>query len=112
MDLYPSKLNFIVGGGNKVSIWDIRTGKTLFEGRNNKKVVTNVKLISEGSRYITTSLDHYLKVFKSDTFELTYQEKLEGGILTFDCTSNSQTLALGVEGGKVIFKGRKPKTED
>ena len=68
MDLYPSKLSFIVGGGNKVSIWDIRTGKAMFEGRNNKKVVTNVKLISQGSRYITTSLDHYLKVFKSDSY--------------------------------------------
>jgi U3 small nucleolar RNA-associated protein 15 len=73
MDLYPSKLSFIVGGGNKVSIWDIRTGKAMFEGRNNKKVVTNVKLISQGSRYITTSLDHYLKVFKSDSYEMTYQ---------------------------------------
>lgn len=30
MDLYPSKLNFIVCGGNKVSIFDIRTGKSLF----------------------------------------------------------------------------------
>jgi len=27
MDVFPSKLNFIVGGGNKISIWDIRTGK-------------------------------------------------------------------------------------
>ena len=31
MDLYPSKLSFIVGGGNKVSIWDIRTGKAIFD---------------------------------------------------------------------------------
>jgi WD40 repeat protein len=73
MDLYPSKFSFIVGGGNKVSIWDIRTGKAMFEGRNNKKVVTNVKLISQGSRYITTSLDYYFKVFKSDSYEMTYQ---------------------------------------
>ena len=45
----------------------------MFEGRNNKKNVTNVRLISQGSRYVTTSLDHYLKVFKSDSYEMTYQ---------------------------------------
>jgi WD40 repeat protein len=30
IDIFPSKLNFIAGGGNKVSLWDIRTGKKLF----------------------------------------------------------------------------------
>jgi hypothetical protein len=49
-------------------------------------MVSSVKIVSNGSRYVTSSLDNYLKIFKSDTFELTYQEKFDAGILAFDIT--------------------------
>ena len=30
IDIFPSKLTFIAGGGNKVALYDIRAGKQLF----------------------------------------------------------------------------------
>jgi WD40 repeat protein len=66
--LFPSNLTFAAAGGNKVSLWDLRTAKPLFEGRNNKKIVSCVKVIKDGSRFITTSYDNYLKIYKADTF--------------------------------------------
>ena len=50
IDLFPSKFTFAAVGGNKMSLWDIRTGKELFQARNNKKIVSGVKVISNGSR--------------------------------------------------------------
>lgn len=35
---------------------------------------------------MTASYDQYLKVYKSDTFELTYQDKMAGPINCFDLT--------------------------
>lgn len=66
--LFPSQLTFAAAGGNKLSMWDLRTNKPLFEGRNNKKVVTSVKVVQDGSRIITSSQDQYLKIYKTDTF--------------------------------------------
>jgi len=70
-------------------------------------MVSSVKYVSSGSRFITTSLDHYLKVYRSDTFEMTYQDKLVSPILTFDITNDDQHLFLGLEGGKLMAKSRK-----
>jgi WD40 repeat protein len=67
MDLFPSKLTFVACGGNKVSIWDVRTGKELFSACNNKKTVSGVKVVSQGSRFITGSFDRYFKVYKADS---------------------------------------------
>lgn len=65
-------MTFVAVGGNKMSLWDVRTGKSLFEARNNKKIVSGVKVVSQGSRFVTSSYDNYLKIYQSDTFELTY----------------------------------------
>lgn len=68
-----SEFSFVVGGGKKVSLWDIRRGEKLGWAGNNKKPVSGVRVFSQGARFITISLDHYLKVYRSDTLELTYQ---------------------------------------
>lgn len=74
-------------------------------------MVSSVKVVSNGSRYVTSSLDNYLKIFKSDTFQLTYQEKFDAGILAFDMSQNNQCLAVGIEGGKILLKSRRKNDE-
>jgi hypothetical protein len=81
-------------------------GRQLFNGCNNKKTVSTVKVASGGARFITGSFDHYLKVYRADTFELTYQEKQTAPIHCFDLTSNAQQILLGLEGGQLIAKNR------
>lgn len=76
----------MASGGNKVSLWDVRTGKELFSACNNKKIVSAVKVVNHGSRFVTASYDQYFKVYKSDTFELTYQDKLPFSIGCLEVT--------------------------
>ena len=109
IDLFPSGLTFVAAGGNKVSLWDVRTGKELFSAFNNKKIVSSVKVVNQGARFITSSYDQYLKVYKSDTFELTYQDKLPLPINCFEVTENNQHLFLGLEGGHLYSKSRNGK---
>jgi WD40 repeat protein len=99
-------LTFVSCGGNKVFLWDIRNGKQLFSACNNKKTVSGVHVINNGSRFMTTSFDQYLKVYKSDTFELTYQDKMASSIQCFDVTASGQHIFVGLEGGKLISKTR------
>ena len=95
-DLFPSKLNFVACGEKKITSWDIRSPQPLFENVSNKKLVSCVRVASKGSRIISSSYDNYLKVYKSDTFECTYQEKLEAPIISFDITHNSQCIGIGL----------------
>lgn len=73
MDTFPSGMMFVGCGGNKVTLWDIRSEKCLMTASNHKKIVSCVRVVSEGSRFMTASYDTYFKIYKSDTFELTYQ---------------------------------------
>ena len=86
IDLFPSGMTFAACGGNKVSLWDVRTGRELFSARNNKKVVSAVRVVNKGARFVTGSYDQYLKVYKADTFELTYQDKLPFAIGCLEVT--------------------------
>lgn len=81
-------------------------GKQLFSACNNKKTVSSVRVASGGARFITASFDQYLKVYRADTFELTYQEKLISPIHCFDLTSNAQQILIGLEGGQLLSKSR------
>lgn len=83
--------------------------KQLFSACNNKKTVTSIHLINNGSRFLTTSFDKYLKVYKSDTFELTYQDKMAAPIHCFDVSANGQNIFFGLEGGKLVSKTRTKK---
>jgi hypothetical protein len=81
-------------------------GKELFSACNNKKTVSSVHVISNGSRFMTSSFDQYLKVYKSDTFELTYQDKMASPIHCFDMSASGQHMFIGLEGGKLMTKTR------
>ena len=96
IDVFPSGLTFAAVGGNKMSLWDVRTGKELFQARNNKKIVSGVKVVSHGSRFMTSSYDNYLKVYQADTFELTFMEKMPAPIQCFDVTANNLHIFLGL----------------
>jgi hypothetical protein len=88
----------------------VRTGKELFSACNNKKTVSGVHVVNQGSRFITTSYDQYMKVYKSDTFSLTYQDKLPASISCFDVSENNQHIFMGLEGGKLQTKSRNAKS--
>ena len=58
---------------------------------------------------MTTSYDNYLKVYQSDTFELTYMEKMPASIQCFDISENNLHIMIGLEGGYLYHKSRSSK---
>jgi len=112
IDVFPSGLTFAAVGGNKMSLWDVRTGKELFQARNNKKIVSGVKVVSHGSRLMTSSYDQYLKVYQADTFELTFMEKMTAPIQCLDITDDNLHIFMGLEGGILTSKSRSTKSMD
>ena len=68
IDLFPSHINFIACGDKRITSWDIRSNKPVFENESHKKTVNCVKVVSEGSRFISSSSDGYLKVYQSNSF--------------------------------------------
>ncbi len=72
-DLFPSNMNFVACGDKKITSWDIRSAKPVFENFSSKKTLTCVRVLSNGSRIMSSSFDSYLKVYKSENCEVTYQ---------------------------------------
>ena len=50
--------------------------------------MTCVKFLFNGDRFLTSSLDQSLKIYKTDSFEVTHQYKFNAPITTFDVTKD------------------------
>lgn len=102
----------MVCGDKKITSWDIRSSKPLLENFSSKKTLSCVRVVSNGSRIMSSSYDSYLKVYKSDSFEVTFQEKMEAPILCFDVSRNNQFLGIGLENKKIVMKSRANTKDD
>lgn len=112
IDKFGNGLSFVACGGTAVSVWDVRNGKKLHYGANNKKTVTCIKVLESGERFLTGSLDQHLKVYSTDLFELTYNEKYSDAIMSIEVTQNQRILAVGLNSGQLHIKGSGTKDDD
>lgn len=67
-DVFSSGMNFVACGDKKITSWDIRSSHPRIENTSSKKTLSCIRVLSNGSRVMTSSYDSYLKVYKSDTF--------------------------------------------
>jgi U3 small nucleolar RNA-associated protein 15 len=105
IDKFTNGLSFVACGGTAVSVWDVRNGKQLHYGANNKKTVTSIKVLESGERFLTGSLDQHLKIYSTDLFELTYNEKYSDSIMSIEVTPSQRILAVGLNNGQLHIKG-------
>ena len=107
----PNKLSLASVGGTTLKVWDIRTSKLMFENSNNKKTLTCVRTLRDGDRILTSSLDQQLKVYNTSTLEVTYQEKYDDAIVSFDVTNDSKHIGIGLNNGVIVVKGSSSEVE-
>lgn len=105
IDKFPNGLSFVACGGTAVSVWDVRNGKQLNYSGNNKKTVTCARVLESGERFLTGSLDQHLKIYSSDTFELTFNDKYADAIMSIEVTPSQRILAVGLNNGQLLIKG-------
>jgi U3 small nucleolar RNA-associated protein 15 len=96
--VFPDAKQFVSVGGSKVSIWDIRKNQSTHNLLNNLKTVTSVKVIQDGKRIVTGSLDQQMKIYDVENeFQVAHQIKFPAGIMSFDFTNDLSHLIVGMK---------------
>jgi U3 small nucleolar RNA-associated protein 15 len=82
--LYPSGSMLAVGAGNEVKIFDLATGGRLLHTMSNHvKTVTCVDIDKTGTRLLSGSLDHMLKVYDTRDFATIHSFNYPAPVLSF-----------------------------
>ncbi|KAL4490288.1 hypothetical protein ABPG72_004327 [Tetrahymena utriculariae] len=107
--IIPSGFSFATVGGTQVSIWDLRAGNAIDKLNHNLKTLTCGKYISNGDRLITSSIDQSMKIYRTDTYQITHQFKFPSPILSFDMTQNTKCFAVGMADGVLEIRSNQKK---
>ncbi|EAR85061.1 U3 small nucleolar RNA-associated protein, putative (macronuclear) [Tetrahymena thermophila SB210] len=107
--IIPSGFSFATVGGTSVNIWDLRTGNAIETLNHNLKTITCAKFISNGDRLITSSIDQSMKIYRTDTYQITHQFKFPSPVLSFDMTQNTKCFAVGMADGVLEIRSNQKK---
>jgi len=81
----PAGNAVVTAGSNNVKVWDLIGGKLLRTLSNHQKTVTSLCLDGTGTRLLSASLDHFVKVYSLDTFDVMHGTKHSSPILSVAC---------------------------
>uniref|UniRef100_A0A6A7FVF2 U3 small nucleolar RNA-associated protein 15 homolog n=2 Tax=Hirondellea gigas TaxID=1518452 RepID=A0A6A7FVF2_9CRUS len=106
---YPGGNVLASAAGSEVRIWDLTAGKLLSKLCRHHKDVTSLALASSGSRLMSGSLDHHLKVYDTRTYSVTHSIECVAPILSFAVMPKDSGLVVGMiaEGKGVLSLQKK-----
>ncbi|KAI8807889.1 WD40-repeat-containing domain protein [Cladochytrium replicatum] len=98
-------------GSNNIKIWDINAGGRLIQTlSNNQKTVTTLSLNVAGTRLLSGSLDHHLKVYSLHDYKVVHSAKYPAPILCAEMSPDDSHLVVGMTNSLVSVRRRKIKT--
>ena len=81
--LYPGGSLAVSVGGNYMKIWDILAGgRTLHTISNHQKTITSAIFDNSCTKILTGSLDHHVKIYDIQNFNVEHSLKYESPILS------------------------------
>ncbi|KAJ3416503.1 snoRNA-binding rRNA-processing protein [Chytridiales sp. JEL 0842] len=100
-------------GSNKLKIWNILDGGSLFQTlSNHTKTITTTCLDGSRTRILTGSLDQQVKIYSLQDYKVVHSIKYPAPILSMDISPDDTHLAVGMSTGLLAIRQRIVKTED
>ncbi|KAJ3328410.1 snoRNA-binding rRNA-processing protein [Blyttiomyces sp. JEL0837] len=100
-------------GGNKLKIWNLLDGGSLFQSlSNHQKTITCMSLDGSGTRILTGSLDQQVKIYSLENYRVTHSIKYTAPILSLGVSPSDTHLVVGMTSGLLSIRQRVVKTED
>ena len=84
---------FVNVEGNGVSIWDIVSGKIITRLANHQKTVTKICFEGTGNWFASSSLDHQVKIYDLNNYQVINSFKYTAPILSFAVSVSSLSLS-------------------
>jgi U3 small nucleolar RNA-associated protein 15 len=111
--LLPGSSMIASAGANKLKIWNILDGGSLFQTlSNHTKTITTMCLDGSGTRVLTGSLDMQVKVYSLQDYKVVHSIKYPAPILSMGVSPDDTHLAVGMSTGLLSIRQRVIKTED
>ncbi|EFA80752.1 WD40 repeat-containing protein [Heterostelium album PN500] len=89
----------VSAGGTHICIWDLLSGKQVYQSRNHVKTITSLYLNSKGTKFLSAGLDHMVKVYSTSTYRVVSTIKFNDPILSM--TMNHKKLYVGTTNGNI-----------
>jgi U3 small nucleolar RNA-associated protein 15 len=94
-------------GSNQLKLWDIiGGGRLLYTLSNHQKTITSVALNNNGSRILTGSLDHHIKIYDIEEFNVVHSMKCPSPIMNLAVSPDDKHLAVGMADGSLLVRKR------
>lgn len=95
-----------------MKIWDLLSGgKLLSTLSNHQKTITCLTSDEGATRVLTGSLDQQVKVYETQTWNVTHSFKMRSEVLSLALSPDRMLLAVGHVAGKLDIRKKQDKTE-
>eukprot|EP01094_Clydonella_sp_ATCC50884_P023045 TRINITY_DN5422_c0_g1_i1.p1 TRINITY_DN5422_c0_g1~~TRINITY_DN5422_c0_g1_i1.p1 ORF type:complete len:553 (-),score=173.97 TRINITY_DN5422_c0_g1_i1:11-1669(-) len=105
--VFPTGTAIAAGGGSELKVWDILGGGKLLQDLNNhQKSITTVRFDGTNSRILTGSLDHHVKVYETEQYEVVHSIRYPAPILSMAISPDNTHLVVGMSEGTMSVRKR------
>ncbi|KAM9991854.1 hypothetical protein ACTFIZ_012518 [Dictyostelium cf. discoideum] len=95
-------------GGNYFKVWDLlngSTGKQVYQGTHSMKALTSIHLSNSKDRFITSGLDHTVRIFSTQSYSLINSYEFSEPLLSLTLINDRKIIAGSAKG--TLFYARK-----
>jgi len=108
---FPNGSVVVSAGGPTVKIWDTLSGRVIQTLENHQKTVTCLAIDFTNRRLFSAGLDHMLKIYSLNTYQVTYTMKYIAPILSLGISPRDTHVVAGMSDGLLQIKHRSKKFE-
>ncbi|KAJ3020066.1 snoRNA-binding rRNA-processing protein [Thoreauomyces humboldtii] len=111
--MFPGSGLVASAGGNQVKVWDILGGgRHLQTMANHQKTITCMTFDGTGSRIVTGSLDHQVKIYSVRDYKVVHSIKYPAPVSSVGVSPDDTHLVVGMNNGLLSIRQRMVKTAD
>ncbi|KAI9278431.1 WD40-repeat-containing domain protein [Phascolomyces articulosus] len=112
--MYPGGGSAVVSaGGPTIKVWDLLAGgRCIHAISNHQKTITSLAFNSSGSRLLTGSLDHHVKIHNVQDYKVVHSIKYPAPVMSVALSPDDSHLVAGMANGLLSVRQRQYKSDE
>ncbi|CAG8528598.1 13544_t:CDS:10 [Acaulospora morrowiae] len=103
----------VSAGGPTITVWDtIAGGRVVRSVSNHQKTITSMCFNQSQSRIITGSLDHHVKIYDVQDYEVVHSIRYPSPVLCLALSPDEKSLITGMTCGSLTIRHRKTSSQE
>ena len=112
LEFFPSGVALVAAVGSGLIIRDVMTGKEIASFANHQKTTTSLCFDGTGERLFSASLDHQVKVYDLEKFQVSHSIKYDAPVLDLAISKENTNLVVGMSDGTLSIRRRENKVDE